>query len=67
MHLAQGAKVPPQFIDFLHKGVAGLRLNSAATWAWLTGPVGMSVQAAADVTGPVRGRGHSTEGTTLNV
>jgi hypothetical protein len=51
--LAHGEKLPPQYFDYLQKAVEGLRLNAAATWAWLTGPVGLSAQAAADIVGPV--------------
>jgi hypothetical protein len=55
MRLAQGEKLPSPYLDYLQKAVEGLRLNSAATWAWLTGAVGMSVAAAADLVGPVSG------------
>lgn len=56
MQLAQTGKLPAQYLHYLVNAVAGLQLNVNATWAWLTGPAGMAVPAAAAIMAPVSSR-----------
>ncbi|WIA10294.1 hypothetical protein OEZ85_010488 [Tetradesmus obliquus] len=53
MQLAQTGKLPAQYLHYLVNAVAGLQLNVNATWAWLTGPAGMAVPAAAAIMAPM--------------